>query len=68
MTKRTLHCSFCTRPDSEVTLLFQGVGAVPAYVCDGCLRSFAIIADLDQANPALADEVVRAINARAVSR
>ncbi|KAA2262182.1 hypothetical protein F0L68_12860 [Solihabitans fulvus] len=32
---RTLHCSFCAKPESEVDKMIAGPGV---YICDGCVR------------------------------
>ncbi|MFF4652232.1 ClpX C4-type zinc finger protein [Streptomyces sp. NPDC001380] len=32
---RTLHCSFCGRPETEVSKVVAGPGV---YICDGCVR------------------------------
>jgi len=32
---QTLHCSFCAKPEAEVSKVIAGPGV---YICDGCVR------------------------------
>jgi hypothetical protein len=59
-----LHCSFCAQGKSEVSLLFQGLGALAPHICDGCVALFADVAALDRIDPVLATRAVAQRNGK----
>lgn len=63
-----MKCDFCSREHSETELMFRSsVGACRINICSVCVMQFAAIVEAQRLSPALADGLVRAVNA-AVAR
>lgn len=62
------HCSFCAAPLSAVRLMFKGLGAIAALVCDDCVTGFGEVVAVDREAPGLTGAVVAAVNRELADR